>query len=312
MQSQIKYVGKAGIEVELLKCSISPHGNKLMSLQSNYHRYIHAQIGKHRVRSFNTQSSRAVPSKRMIEMISENCAMPIKFGKNQGGMVAGEEVNRSLAEVAWLAARDDALNSAEILASMEVHKEVTNRLLEPFMHVLEVSSGTEWNNIFHLRLASDAQGEINELVKGFKYCYDNARPQLLEHGEWHVPYVETERNSHGELRYYDEGGKCLSAKEAKAISSSCCAQVSYRRLNKTYDKAMDIYGKLMPEDGNLHAVPFEHVATPMSNFEWRKRKIAAWFIQDDIALFKGNFKGWIQHRKEFKNENNTSHYNFNW
>lgn len=308
----VRYDGKAGIWVEVIADSISPHGNRMITFQSHYPRYVHAQRLKTRLHSANTQSSRAVPVKRMIETILENPVIPIKFGQNQGGMVAGDEVNREDAEVVWKSALAQSVFLARELDKLGIHKEVVNRILEPFMFIMEVSSGTEWNNMFHLRLASDAKGEINELVKGFKYGYDKSKPILLEHGEWHVPYVYSERNSEGELKYFDESGKSLSLNEAKSISSSCCAQVSYRRLNKTYDKAMDIYGKLMPEDGNLHATPFEHPATPMSHEEWFKRLKAAELINDDITLFKGNLKGWIQHRKEFSRENNTSEFNFNW
>ena len=308
----VRYEGSQGIWVELIKDSVSPQGNRFITMQSHYPRYIHAQRLKHRMDSVNTASSRAIPVKRMIEIIKENTVLPIKFGSNQRGMISGDEVDRREAERHWLRGSALALDVAKDLNELNVHKEVVNRVLEPYMYIMEVGSATEWNNKFHLRIAYDAQGEINELVKGMKYCYDHSNPMLLEHGEWHVPYVDSSRNAHGELRYYDESGKSLTVTEAKAISSSCCAQVSYRRLNKTYDKAMDIYGRLMPEDGNLHATPFEHVATPMSKREWRKRKFAAMFINDDIALFKGNVKGWIQHRKEFSNENNTSEYNFSW
>lgn len=302
----IKKHGVSGY-VEILKHSITPFGIEYLTILSEYPRFIHAQRLKHRVSSVNTSSSRAIKSDTMIENLTKNPAIPIKFGQNKSGMVSGEEINRDECIGLWHDAFLSAVEHVKKFQDMNIHKEVTNRLLEPWMKVLEVSSGTEWNNIFHLRVADDAQGDIEEWAKLIYLAKSESEPQILEHGEWHLPYIETDRNALGELRYYDDNGHLINVKTAKEISASCCAQVSYRKLNKTPEKALSIHKKLMSGD-KLHATPFEHPATPMSEKEWALRKKAAEMINDDIALFKGNLRGWIQYRKEFQNENNTQEF----
>ena len=70
-------------------------------------------------------------------------------------------------------------------------------------------------------------------------------------------------------------------KIAIKISASCCAQVSYRTLDTSIEKAIKIYNRLV-ESKPMHASPFEHQARPIY----------------DMKQNVGNFKGWKQHRHE--------------
>jgi hypothetical protein len=116
-----------------------------------------------------------------------------------------------------------------------------------------------------------------------------------------------DRNSFGEMVYYNDKFNQISAEQAKKISSSCNAQVSYRLLNTSEEKAENIHARLI---GSVpgHWSPLDNVATPMSKLEWFKRKSAAWFLKDDICLYKGNFKGFTSYRKTFKMENMNMEY----
>lgn len=297
-----------GIQVTLLAHSVNKWGNEVLTFESVYPRFVHAQRLKHRNHSVNTSSSRAIRLDFMADIIRRYPAIPVKFGKNQSGMVAGDLLDDVKMLDIWLETRDAVLVFHEIFQREKLHKEIANRILEPWMTVKEVSSGTEWNNAYNLRAADPAaQGEIEVLFKLMLKLKRLSEPVLLKHGEWHLPYVKSIRSvDDGVLRYYDSEGYELDVETAKAISSSCCAQVSYRKLNDTKDKATDIYNKLMPENGNLHATPFEHPCTPFSDFEYYRRRLAKAISGDNICMFKGNFQGWTQHRKEFKRENNTN------
>lgn len=62
-------------------------------------------------------------------------------------------------EATWLTARDEAVIYAETLLDLGLHKQIANRLLEPFMWAEVVVTATEWDNFFKLRLAHDSQPE---------------------------------------------------------------------------------------------------------------------------------------------------------
>src|SRR5690606_24309199 len=95
-------------------------------------------------------------------------------------------------EEAWLDARDRAIEIARAFESAGYHKQIINRLLEPFVHINVIVTSTEWSNFFALRDHEDAQPEIHELAHQMRIAQDASTPKLLKRGEWHLPYVTDE------------------------------------------------------------------------------------------------------------------------
>ncbi|ARB12622.1 hypothetical protein BIS47_118 [Klebsiella phage vB_KpnM_BIS47] len=272
-------------------------------------------------------SSRAIPIKKMIEQVQQNPAMPVKFGKNQPGMQDAGEHSAQLgdgysAEEWWKLAGLSAARFAAEFADAGYHKQIANRLLEPYQRMKTVVTATDWNNFFWLRVDPDADPTIYELAKAMKEASDNSIPDPLEPGQWHTPYVDHvygfEDIDDKECAVFegycvlDEENKpvMLTLEEALAISASCCAQVSYRVLNTSKEKALDIYEKLV--SGNkVHASPFEHQATPMkgefSQYGYDPSvNIPGYAVswEEGIThadrqgqLWSGNLRGWLQHRQ---------------
>jgi len=127
-------------------------------------------------------------------------------------------------------------------------------------------------------------------------AYVKSIPQELNPGEWHVPYVDTTRDrTTGELVYLDNNGARISMEDARIISSSCCAQVSYRKNDDSFDKAKKIYQQLI-ESEPAHASPVEHQATPMLAPN-SIVDLGTTHIDRDNRAWSGNLRGWVQHRK---------------
>ncbi len=123
--------------------------SRLTTMELKYPRFIHSEFMTHRVFSRNASSSRAIPVSKLIDQIIANPAMPIHWGKNQPGMQASEEHNAEVIhedpeyrhmskEEAWLAARDEAVKFAMAFDKAGYHKQIVNRILEPFSHFLNV------------------------------------------------------------------------------------------------------------------------------------------------------------------------------
>ena len=92
------------ITAKVICDSICKHSKiRITTLELEYPRFIHSEFMTHRMFSRNASSSRAIPVARQIEMIKEDPAMPIHWGKNQPGMQAKEE-NTALVDMSW---RDD-------------------------------------------------------------------------------------------------------------------------------------------------------------------------------------------------------------
>ena len=99
------------------------------------------------------------------------------------------ESNAMTCESAWRLAANQAADIAEAMAAAGYHKQVVNRILEPFQWISVIVTATEWGNFFELRDHDDAQPEIRHLAVLMKHAMDASTPKFLNPGEWHLPYV---------------------------------------------------------------------------------------------------------------------------
>lgn len=255
---------------------------RITTLQLRYPRFIHSEFMTHRQFSRNASSSRAIPVERLIQDVIDDTAMPLYWGKNQKGMQASEECNElieydyweSLAtrEEAWEIARHNAIIMARAFANAGYHKQVVNRLLEPFAHINVVVTSTEWSNFFALRDHPDAEPHIAHLAREMKKAMEESCPESLNIGQWHTPYVTEEETSDVPTRI--------------KVSVARCARVSYMTHDGRVPSLLDdlvLYDRLLA-GVPLHASPAEHQATPYT-----------------FSVFPpetcGNFTDWVQYRK---------------
>lgn len=251
--SEIIEYGKQGIYAKVLAHSYSAVSDtELLTIEGNFPRVVLPELNTHRMLflrdmlSKNLQSSRAVPVSKMIKEVKEQHFVPVHFGQNQKGMTAAKEVdNIDAARAAWQDYVDDCVVNAEIMNALGMHKQIVNRALEPLVMSKAVITATDWNNVFHLRHHPDAQPEAYDFVKCIYRAKKRSVPNKLNPGEYHVPYVNAQRGKDGILRYFDQDENEIDVETALKISSSCCAQVSYRLLNQSVEKAEDIHDKLI-------------------------------------------------------------------
>lgn len=276
------------ISVKIIKDSMAPNGKRLTTFELEYPRFIHAELLTHRALSKNSSSSRSQPVKFMIQQVWNNMAMPMHWGRMQAGMQAHKELigwQLSVAKFLWILSGKVICVFAWLLLQCKLHKQIANRIMEPWSHIKIVLSGTDFDNFFHLRNHPDAQPEIHELARQMWQLYQFSGPQHLKLGEWHLPYISHFYDETGKINYYscsyEDDRKMLTLEQAKQLSASLCAQVSYRKSDQSLDKALKIYQRLV-ESKPVHASPFEHQGTPLENSTDRS----------------GNFCGWRQMRQD--------------
>lgn len=297
------------IKATIIADSISEDDIRITTYELEYPRFIHAELMTHRLFSRNAASSRAIPIEKMMEQVVNNPAMPVQWGLNQAGMQAKGVHNDTLTcEWAWKKAAASAVNEAQKLQALGLHKQIVNRVLEPFQMMKTIVTATEFNNFFWLRCHTDAQPEIHMLADLMYGKYVINKPQLLVSGQWHLPYVSFDSGTY----YLEDTKEILTLEEAQKVSASCCAQVSYRKLDDSLDKAIKIYDQLVSMSP-VHASPFEHQATPMEYPNELDGYSVANYIggcmkgatHTDIngSNWSGNLKGWIQYRQLI--DNNT-------
>ncbi len=273
------------IEAKIIEDSISEQGKRITTMQVKFHRFILPEFNTHRVFSRNFSSSRAIPTKKLLEQVANDPAMPVFWGKNQPGMQAVEEMeNKYQAEVMWRESAQKASNIASRLAEAGCHKQIVNRIIEPYLWANGIVTSTEWDNWFELRAHGDAQPEIHELAIKMREAMNNSTPKLLKPGEWHLPYIsQDERN---DSFFKIPANKWMLQK----ISAARCCRVSYLKHDGNMPDVNDDLALFQRLAGAvpLHASPLEHQASPDDTDE---------FNEYSNPNFHGNFKGWVQYRK---------------
>jgi len=267
-------------------------GSRIITMEIELHRMILPEFNTHRTFSRNFQSSRALPLARQRDLIKEDPATPVWWGKNQRGMVAQAElgnIQKARAQGLWQAACEHMIHIHELMEEEGVHKQIANRLLEPFMYTKGVVTATydNFKAFFKLRCAEDAQPEIKALADAMRDAVLSSIPRKLDEGEWHLPYVDLETF---------EG----TLEEAVKVSVSCCAQVSYRNLDDSLDKALVIYDmlNLNGNGGNPHASPCEHQAVVSEMMFSVEQDDPFAFHPQDVEV-AGNLEfPWFQYRKQ--------------
>lgn len=286
---------------KILADSLAPSGARLTTFELTYPRCIHSEIMTHRVISRNAASSRAIPVEKMIARVEEDPFVPIHWGKNQKGMQAEEELSpvaQRQAQELWLMQRDSAVMVARQLLASGLHKQIANRLLEPWMWITVIASATTWSNFFDLRCHRDAEPHFQKIAGMARELYDASVPRQLLPGAWHMPLIDEQDWAFARdcvvSAEAGDGGEVPSdtlltesiATYLHKVSVGRCARVSYLTHDGKRDLVEDValHDRLMNANPG-HWSPFEHVARA-----------------EATMVHSGNFVGFTQYRKLFEQE----------
>jgi len=258
--------------VKMLAHSVNPSGDQIATLQLRYWRAIHGEFMTHRVFSRNASSSRAIPVKTMLKQVWSDPAGPIHWGANQAGMQARKELTgfkKKLVKFLWFKVANRLMcGVAYLMMKAGLHKQVVNRILEPWQYINVVVTSTEWQNFLDLREHPDAQPEIAELAKAMRLVLERSRPAKLQVGEWHTPFARLDASG-------------LELPDRLKVSVARSARTSYLtfdRKKSTLEDDRGLHSQLV-EALPPHMSPTEHQAQAMADSSWNK-----------------NFKGWRQYR----------------
>jgi hypothetical protein len=231
------------------------------------------------------------------------------------------------------------VDAAQGLVSLKVHKQIVNRLIEPWMWITVLISATEWTNFFGLRCHKDAEPHFQHIARMMQDARDASTPRELKAGEWHLPLIYDE-DWHHAMDLLGFGGEGDPNPEDKAlveyllikVSVGRCARVSYLTHDGRRDLKEDntLHDRMVVAEP-LHASPAEHVAQALDWPKWWtdrptastcsidevQRDVLQWRLKKgdvyapgpvrDLELVlsqlrSGNYIGWRQYRKTLLNE----------
>lgn len=246
--------------IEILADSRNPHtGDRLTTfLLRRFPRCLLAELNTHRMLSRNAESSRAIPVLRRIEKVKGDPYIP-SFTANQRGMVGAEidDRDRLRAENTWLRALRFNIAAAQSLAEQGIHKDMANRLLEPFVHVPVIVSGTEWDNFFTLRTSPQTNPDFRAIAIAMQELMADSTPKLLPLGDWHISFGD---------RFPDETDLITRLR----CSAARCARLSYCTHDGEFSIEADLalFDRLTTQG---HLSPLEHqaYAAPVGSANFR-------------------------------------------
>jgi len=231
----------------------------------------------------------------MLRDVYRDPVVPVYWGAAQQGMQAYSQVSALRIWVCrrlWLTLRLFVIAVAWAMLKLGLHKQIPNRLLEPWMWITVVLSGTtsSFANLFALRCHEKAEPHIQILAGLIRECMSAnqaaGRVSQLHIGDWHLPFIDKVED--WDIDYID----------LPKVSAARCARVSYLTHNgsRAPAKDLDLYDRLVA-DTPKHASALEHAAkcinVDCTTLEGYKAAAAA----------SGNFEhGWQQLRKLISNE----------
>lgn len=199
---------------------------------------------------------------------------------NQPGMQASAEVDgatQTIVQRVWLEAARSAAGYAEDLGRAGIHKQIVNRILEPFQWMRTIVTATEFENFFALRDHPDAEPHFQMLSRAMRKAMEESTPvlrdgvDLYDTSNWHLPYIR------------DEERQAERFLQLCKVSAARCARVSYLTHDNehpTLQADLALYDRLAG-GAPMHASPLEHQGAPAPRAD----------------IQSGNFVGWIQYRQ---------------
>jgi hypothetical protein len=214
----------------------------------------------------------------MLASVLNNPAEPVEWGANNPGMQSKTLLTgwrKVAARRLWRFSSKVACVISWGLSKLGTHKQIANRVTEPYAHIQTIVTATDFENFFCLRAHKDAQPEFKYLAFLMLRAYIESTPKSLEVGQWHLPFAD---------KYIPEG---LTEAQLLKITTARCARVSYANFEGDIDFQKDykLHDSLLE---NGHMSPFEHAARC-----------------EDSLVCSGNLRGFTQYRKLFHNECRT-------
>lgn len=277
-----------GTYAKVICDSVSPHGQRLTTIEARFHRWVLPEVNTHRKFSRNSASSRAIPVTKILEKVIADPAFPVVWTSEQSGMQGGEELTGNDLKEAkrfWFDAYQFMVGHVQKYVEdhpdpkTRLHKSRLNRLLEPFMYHTIIITTTDFQGFWDQRISKLAEPEIELVARKMKEAYDASRPRTVLHNYWHLPYITGDDLEETYNRNYDD---VKAFRVLRMISAARCARTSYLTHDgkRDWNADLDLYSRLVSATPP-HWSPLEHVATPTPH---------------PSQHLKSNFDGWVQLR----------------
>lgn len=266
MKIEHKYNDKlTGVWAQMIEDSIPVGGGpRLSTMVVRIPRIVLAEWNTHRQKSRNSASSRAIPAKTFRERVLANPYTPWRWPVNGKGMSPkAYRDDWPWARFLWLTALFFASLLHRAMTRAGVHKEIVNRLLEPWMFTEVLTTATEWNNFLQQRAHPMAQDGIHAAAD----CVRDLRAASIPvERRLHLPYITAEERESG-----------VHWTVLMLASARRCRRVSYMNQGVAVPLLEDAAAGLSGlEETPPHLSPYEHMARARSRSDMPYANFFCW------------------------------------
>lgn len=267
------------IKAEIVADSKNIFGDRLTTFVVTFPRIILAELNTHRIFSRNSASSRAIPTRRMIEMLQNNPFVPMAWQKEHTGMQGTEYITDpfeiKFEEIAWLADRDYAVSSALARLERKVSKQIINRQLEPFMWHTAMITASNFDNFFDLR-SPDYKPDFDRAGS-----YKSIKNMAAMTAGKSLYYTADDRK-------FMDGMECTFVQALHAGLNKGAAEIHIMALAEAMWDAMNDSIPNILQPGKWH-IPYEskiNEATIRGKIDDAGLDLTMWEVQDLVAMSK--------------------------
>lgn len=251
---------------EMVCDSVSPHtGRRITSAVVRLPRIVLAELNTHAALAKNSASSRAIPTATFRQRVLANPYIPWRWPINGKGMVpkeyaAPDSWRSRFATFAWKGGLVVASLAHRLLERIGVHKEIANRLLEPWMWTEVLVTATDWDGFFAQRCHPAAADGVRAAATVLRALLETHQPTETT---LHLPYVQ--KHEDGDMR------------TLFMASARRCRRVSYMRqgvvVSLEEDAAAGAEGLL---ENPPHLSPYEHAAMALPTNDRHAKFSGGW------------------------------------
>lgn len=294
----------SGYQAKIVADSTNDNGTRVTTFELQMPKWLVAELNTHRScpevtrhLARNSASSRAVPTPRIINAITENPVfptgwepqedfidalvnnpvLPTDWRENTGGMQQDNILkDYTITELdrLWLGARDSVLKYAKRMLELKADKQRVNRMLEAWMWTKVVVTSTEWEAFFELRDHPAAQPEFGHIAHMMHEQYVQNDPN---YSIFHSPYFSvnehfTDSASHAieyvvSIDLHTQFNVSPMVLTELLVSAARCGRVTYYKQGETRSLLDDVK-RGMSFAENKHWSPLEHSGLLTTNGQW--------------------------------------------
>lgn len=282
------------IEACVIADSVTPYSlTRLTTFELTMPKCLLAQFNTHGMVRRNAESSRARPTKAILQQLNEDPYLPPVWNYRQRGMQPAGPMDyvdsQCMKHLEWRLRKFTMATVLE-MEKLKAAKEDINRYLEPWMYCKVVASSTNWENYWKLRAhGPEAQAAHGMLARAMLAAYEASTPiereprsykirEALDYtSDWHLPYVTDQERT-------EQPANILTQ-----MSAARCGRVSYARQGQIKSPEEDV----------------ERVSQWVRDGHWSALEGPAQAQLHDTSWF-GPFQGWWSLRKMYAGESGST------